>query len=739
MHHQAALAALAAAAFAPLVQAQAETPRVSRRAVPEDSPWAPAYARAEESLGLLSLEEKVDLVTGSGWHTGPCVGNNYAVPTIGWRPICIQDGPLGVRYATNITAFTPGVQAASTWDRDLIYQRGQFIAEEARGTGVHVMLGPVGGALGKIAEGGRNWEGFSPDPYLTGIAMAETIEAMQAQGVQANAKHYLLNEQELNRVTMSSDADDRTTHELYLWPFADAVHSNVASVMCSYNRVNGTFACESEHLMNTLLKEELGFPGYVLTDWGAHHSTVESALTGLDFSTPGTDWGGGDLFWGPQLIAAVEDGSVPESRVDDMVTRILAGWYLMGQDGDYPPVNLDADVRANHRTNVRATAADGTVLLKNVDGILPLSTPASIAVIGDGAVIGEHATNGCPDKGCTDGALGMGWGSGTVEYTYFVAPADAIQAKGEEIGAAVTVSGTNDAAEGAAAAEGQDVAIVVITSNSGEGYIVVEGMEGDRTHLDPWHNGNELVEAVAAVNENVIVVVHTVGAIILDRIVALPSVKAIVWAGLPSQESGNALVDVLWGDVNPSGKLVYTIAKQASDYNTEVVPGDDDYSEGLYIDYRHFDHANIEPEYEFGFGLSYTTFEYSDVVVDSSVTAGPATGETIPGGAEDLWETVATVTATISNTGEVDGAEVAQLYVSYPCGAPPTPVRQLRGFEKLRLAAGASGTATFNLRRRDLSYWDVASQQWVVPQGTFRLAVGASSRDLRLQGTITVA
>lgn len=554
-------------------------------------------------MAKLSFSEKVGIVSGVGWHDGNCVGNVSPVSSIGFPSLCLQDGPLGVRYATSVTAFTPGVQAASTWDRALIRQRGQYMGEEARGTGVNVLLGPVAGALGKFAEGGRNWEGFSPDPYLTGIAMADTIEAMQAVGVQANAKHYILNEQERNRETLSSNVDDRTVHELYLWPYADAVHANVASVMCSYNKINGTWACENDKIMNQLLKKELGFPGYVLTDWNAQHTTVEAANTGLDMSMPGTDYNGDNRLWGPALTSAINSGRVSQARVDDMVTRILAGWYLTGQDSNYPRVNLNANVQANHKDNVRAIARDGIVLLKNDGGILPLRRPGTLAVVGSGAVLGKHGRNQCTDQNCNDGALGMGWGSGTVKYPYFVAPYDAIQTRASSDGTTVTLSGTDETSAGASAARGKDVALVFITADSGEGYLTVENNAGDRINLDPWHNGNDLVAAVAGANSNVVVVAHSVGPIILEKILALPAVKAVVWAGLPSQESGNALVDILYGATNPNGKLPYTIAKSASDYGTKVVSGDDNFSEGLYIDYRHFDNAGITPRYEFGFGL----------------------------------------------------------------------------------------------------------------------------------------
>ncbi|RYP61981.1 hypothetical protein DL771_009921 [Monosporascus sp. 5C6A] len=708
-------------------------------ALAQANDWSAAVQRANAALANLSLDDKVKIVTGIGWNAGgACVGNTAAVPSIGYPQLCLQDGPLGLRYATSVNAFTPGIQAGATWDRALIRQRGQFIGEEARGCGVHVLLGPAPGALGKIPAAGRNWEGFGADPYLQGIASAETIEGLVGVGVQPTVKHYLLNEQELNRGSMSSNAADRSIHELYLWPFADAVHSNVASVMCSYNRINGTYACENDRLLNVLLKRELGFQGYVVTDWNAQHSTVESAINGLDMSMPGSDFNGGNVLWGPRLIQAVNSGSVPRSRVDDMVRRILAPWYFYGQDKGYPAINLNANVRGNHKENIRAVARDGIVLLKNDDRILPLNKPRKLALVGSAAATGRHARNQCTDRACNEGALGMGWGSGTAEYPYFVSPQDAITERARADGTTISTSLTDNTGSVASAVSGADAALVFITADSGEGYLTVANNEGDRVNLDPWNNGNQLVDAVARASDNVIVVVHSVGPIVLESILSHPSVKAIVWAGLPSQENGNALVDVLYGGTSPSGKLPYTIGKTAADYGTSIVRGDDNFSEGLFIDYRHFDERGIAPRYEFGYGLSYTTFDYSDIAIEGAPKSGPASGNIIPGGRADLWETVATVTATISNSGDADGAEVAQLYVGFPASARAPP-RQLRGFEKLPLAAGKSAAAVFELRRRDLSIWDVAAQEWVVPAGQFNITIGASSRDLRLAATLTVA
>ncbi|KAF2456505.1 putative glycosyl hydrolase [Lineolata rhizophorae] len=711
-----------------------------------DGDWDAAYSQAESDVSRLSLSDKIGIVTGVGWSQGPCVGNTHAANSIGFPSLCLQDGPLGVRYATGITAFPAGVQAASTWDKKLIYDRGHAIGEEAKALGIHVMLGPVAGGIGKFAAGGRNWEGFSPDPYLTGIAMIESIAGMQDAGVQATGKHYIGNEQENRRDTISSNIDDKTMHELYLWPFADSVWANVAAMMCSYNKLDDTWTCEDEHAMDELLKEELGFKGYIMTDWNAQHSTVESANAGLDMTMPGTDFNGDSIYWGNQLQSAVQQGQVSEDRVDDMVTRIIASWYLTGQDQSYPPVAFDSwngnggpDVSGNHDEVALAVARDGIVLLKNEDNILPLSNPGSIAIIGSDAIANPQGINSCADMGCNQGTLTMGWGSGTVNMQYLIAPNDAITERAQQSGGSATTSGNDDANQGRSAAQGADLAIVFINADSGEGYIEVEGNFGDRNDLYAWHNGDDLVRAVAEANDNTIVVIHSTGAILMEDWIDMAGVKAVVWAGLPGQESGNSLVEVLWGDVAPSGKMPYTLAKTAEDYGTSIVTaGPDNFEEGVFIDYRHFDESNIEPRFEFGFGLSYTTFNYSEISVEGAPSAGPATGPTVPGGAADLYETVSTVSLTVTNSGDVAGAEVPQLYVGYPSSASGQPPRQLRGFDKVMIEPGESADVTFEIRRKDLSYWDTDAKQWVVPEGTFTLDVGSSSRDLRSSGEITV-
>ncbi|KAF7877017.1 uncharacterized protein EAF02_008237 [Botrytis sinoallii] len=702
-----------------------------------DGDWNAAYTKAKTALAKLTNANKVTLVTGVGWEKGPCVGNTAAIPSIGWPAFCLQGRSFGVRYAQKVTAFPAGITTGSTWDTELM-GRSQAL-------GVHNQLGPVAGPLGKIPVGGRNWEGFSNDPYLSGVAMANTVEGMQAAGVQACAKHYLGNEQELNRGTMSSNIVDRVNHELYLWPFAEAVKANVASVMCSYNRFNSSYACENQALLTGLLKNELDFQGYVVSDWAAQKTTTGSANAGMDMAMPGDNFGDNNFIWGTNLLNAVTAGTVPQTRLDDMATRILASWYYLGQDTNYPVVTGwsswnggvgGPNVSSTHNTVARAVARDGIVLLKNTNNALPLKKPVSLALIGQDAIVNPAGANACTDRGCDTGTLAMGWGSGTADFPYLVAPYDALKVKAATDGTTLTLSNTDSTSTGASVASAAATAIVFINSDAGEEYITVEGAKGDRINLDPWHSGNALVAAVAAVNKNTIVVVHSVGPLILESILALPNVIAIVWAGLPGQESGNALVDILYGSVSPSGKLPYTIAKTQADYGTAIASGDDSYAEGLFIDYRHFDQSSIVPRYEFGFGLSYTSFSYANLVL-SSISTAPGSSALLPGGKANLYDVIATVSVSVTNNGTVSGAEVAQLYIGFPSSVPNTPPKQLRGFKKINLAAGVANSVTFSLRRKDLSYWDTTTQSWILPAGKFNVYVGSSSRDIRLIGTLS--
>ncbi|RDX48955.1 hypothetical protein OH76DRAFT_1472179 [Lentinus brumalis] len=302
--------------------------------IPDFAPaWSKAHSQAKKLISGWSVEQKVNVSTGVFWMKGLCVGNIAAVGD--FPGLCLEDSPLGVRDTDFVTAFPAGITVASTWNRTLLRQRGQAMGAEFKGKGVHVALGPMMN-MGRIAQGGRNWEGFGADPYLTGESAYETVLGLQQSGVQACAKHYINNEQEHKRDHESSHVDDRTEHEIYLHPFMRSVQAGVASVMCSYNQINASWACENDRTLNQILKGEVGFQGYVQSDWGAHHSTL-AAVNGLDMSMPGDiNLGSGTTWWGPNLTAFVENGTIAESRLTDMAERIVAAWYLLDQDKNYP-------------------------------------------------------------------------------------------------------------------------------------------------------------------------------------------------------------------------------------------------------------------------------------------------------------------------------------------------------------------------------------------------------------------
>lgn len=661
----------------------------------------------------------------------------------------MQDGPLGIRFADKISVFPAGINAAATFNRDLMQQRGAALGAEFRGKGINVALGPAMN-IARIPQAGRNWEGFGGDAYLSGEAAYQTILGIQSNGVQACAKHYINNEQEKNRASSSSEVSDRVEHEIYALPFLRSVQAGVASVMCSYNKINGTFACENDRVLNQILKQEFAFPGYVVSDWWATMSTG-SAAKGLDMTMPGdTTYKSGQTYFGQNLINQVQSGAIPQSRIDDMATRILAAWYQLGQDSGFPSVNFDSwdinagfnqhvDVQGNHKTLIRKIVGASTVLLKNSRNILPLNRPASLAVIGSSAAPNPSGINSCTDRGCNTGTLGQGWGSGTAEYPYLSDPLSAIKAQAQLDGTSVT-SSTSDTDTNAAAnaARGKSAALVFVTADSGEEYITVEGNVGDRNNLNLWHNGDSLIAAVAAVNPNTIVVVHSVGQVLMESWADHPNVTAIVWGGLAGQEVGNGLVDVLYGVVNPSGRLPYTIAKSASDYPASISSASSiSYSEGLNVDYRWFDSRGITPRYEFGFGLSYTTFSYSSLSISGSVGSGSAPDGFGTSVSPWLHEKVITVTFTLSNTGSRAGTEIPQLYVSPPASAQSSPYI-LKGFDSIYLAAGASTTVTMKLSRFDLAMWDTARQKFVVPSGTHGITIGPSSRIRSLTGSISV-
>lgn len=544
---------------------------------------------------------------------------------------------------------------------------------------------------------------------------------------------------------MSSNADDRTIHELYAFPFMEGLKAGGASIMCSYQRTNNSYGCQNSKLLNGILKTELGFQGFVTSDWDAQHSGVATANAGLDMVMP--DGG----YWGDNLTEAIKNGSVSESRLDDMVTRILASWYHLGQDQDYPEVavhNYDVeapivDVRGDHASLIREIGAAGAVLVKNVDNALPLKKPKYLNIYGydaktpDAPWMTPARFGGGYDVnfGWTtfNGTLVTGGGSGSNTPSYLISPFEAIQRRVIQDGGMVR---WDFASVNPTVYRNAEASLVFINAYASESF--------DRTELTNEFSDN-LVKNVAANCSNTIVVVHSAGIRVVDEWIDHPNITAVVFGLLPGQESGNSIVDVLYGDVPPSGRLPFTVAKKEKDYgsllNSTISSGpfpQSNFTEGLYIDYRHFDKYNTTPRFEFGFGLSYSTFSYSDLVVSavSNNTAEyPTVESTIPqGGHAELWDVLYNVTVSIANSGNVSSAEVPQLYVE----VPDAPKNQLRGFDRVKLEVGETKQVTFSLTRRDLSIWDVVAQEWKLQKGTYPVRVGASSRDVKLTGEIEI-
>lgn len=505
-----------------------------------------------------------------------------------------------------------------------------------------------------------------------------------------------------------------------------------------------------------------------MSDWGATHSS-SGPIDGQDMDMPGYISSGsqGSLppsYFGGNLTAYVQNGTIPESRLDDMVRRVLTPYYFLGQDQNYPsidpsthaialagqnhyqlPIIPARDVRNDHNILIREIGAAAVTLLKNSNNTLPLQQPTNIAVFGNDAA--DVSTGLATAQNGSIGTLMLGGGSGTARASYVISPLAALMVRAQQDGTRVQY--TTDNTYLARGNLGSlyplpDVCLVFLKTYASEG--------SDRSLYPPDWNSTFVVNAITQVCNNTVVITHSAGPNTFPW-ADNPNVTAILAAHLPGEESGNSIVDVLYGDVNPSGHLPFTIARNESDYNAPILnltnvtdpnAWQSDFVEELFIDYKHFDQAGIEPLYEFGFGLSYTTFSINGLSVTANATgvssAPPPATSVSPGGNPALWETLVMVSVTVTNTGSLQGAAVPQLYVSLPQTSTPsgTPLRQLRGFDKIALDPGQSSAVQLPLLRRDLSYWDIDSQQWLIPSGAIELSVGFSSRDLQLNQTITL-
>ncbi|MGW5349799.1 glycoside hydrolase family 3 C-terminal domain-containing protein [Streptomyces sp. NPDC004031] len=665
-------------------------------------PWvhstAPIPDRVSQVLAQMTTAQKVSLATGSGGSS--YVGFTAAIPSLCIPAMNLEDGPAGVADGmTNVTQLPAPVAVAATWDTAAEQSYGHVIGAEQAAKGTTVDLGPTIN-IDRDPRWGRAFESIGEDPYLNGQMGAANIRGVQSTGVMAQVKHLAVYNQETSRNTPSDNAviSDKAMQEIYLPAFRDAVGQGAASsVMCSYSTVNGTYACQNPYLLNTVLRQQYGFQGFVTSDWGATHSTAPSANSGMDQDMPGNDG-----FFGSALTNAVNGGSVSQATLNTMTGRILTEMFAFGLF-DKAPTGSPGAVATSAANKDTATqlSAEGTVLLKNSGNVLPFgSGTSSIAVIGADA-------SGSPQT--------AGGGSAAVGSSGTVTPLQGITARAGS-GVSVKYDSGSNTSSAASLAASSSAAVVFVSDFESEG--------SDLGGIDLPSSANSLVSAVAAANPNTVVVLNTGSAVTMPW---LNSVKGVLEAWYPGQNDGTAIASLLFGDTNPSGHLPVTFPASLSQvpaHTTAQWPGSNgqvQYSEGVDVGYRYYDANNLTPLFPFGYGLSYTSFAFSDLHVGTLTAGGTAT-----------------VTATVTNTGSRAGSDVAQLYVGKPSAAGDAP-RELRGFSRVTLQPGASRTVTFQVGQSDLQAYDAASGAWKTATGGYGIFVGDSSRGLPLTGTLDVA
>ncbi|MEL7976153.1 glycoside hydrolase family 3 C-terminal domain-containing protein [Isoptericola sp. F-RaC21] len=670
-------------------------------------------------LASLTLEEKASLLSGLDfWHTQQVERDGETVVP----SVMVTDGPhglrkqaesadhLGIGNSVPATCFPTAAALGSSWDADLLRRVGEALGRETRANDVAVLLGP-GVNIKRSPLCGRNFEYFSEDPVVAGELAAALVDGIQSLGVGTSLKHFAANNQEADRMRVSADVDERTLREIYLPAFERVVtKAQPWTVMCSYNKVNGVYASQHDWLLTTVLRDEWGFEGLVVSDWGAVRDRVAAVAAGLDLEMPAS---GGRT--DAEVVAAVRAGELDEGLVDAAARRVL-GLVARSLPALEAPGEFDVDA---HHTLAREAAAAGTVLLRNepVDGapLLPLGAPAEVAVVGELARTPRY----------------QGAGSSQVNPTRLD---DALTALRSAAGADVPFAPGYTLAEGpdddrspeALVAEAVEVARGAGTVLVFLGLPAAYESEGyDREHLDLPADQVALLRAVAAANPRVVVVLAGGSAISVSE--WQDAAPALLTGWLGGQAGGSAVADVLTGAVTPSGKLTETLPLRLEDTpafgNFPGELGHVRYGEGVLVGYRWYDARKVDVAYPFGHGLSYTTFAYDDAAAEVSGTGADARVR---------------VSVRVTNTGAVAGAEVVQVYVGDPAAQVQRPERELKGFAKVHLDPGASQVVTLDLDARDLSYWHPVLRRWVVEGGEFRVAVGASSRDLRAELVVDV-
>lgn len=667
---------------------------------------------AHPLLGKLTLEEKASLVSGASFW------NTRAVEHAGIPAMTLTDGPHGVRLQTAgadhlgindshpATAFPTAAALGSSWDPELLEQVGQALGAESRALDVDVLLGP-GVNIKRSPLCGRNFEYFSEDPLLAGALGAAWVNGVQSRGVGASLKHFAANNQETDRMRVSSEVDERTLREIYLPAFERTVTAaQPATVMCSYNRINGTYSSQNHWLLTDVLRGDWGFEGYVVSDWGAVVDPVAAVAAGLDLEMPSSGERGPS-----SIVAAVRAGTLEESVLDQAVTRVLTVHErLRAAQAAGGPAATVADLAADHHALARQAAAAGSVLLTNEDDILPLSAQEGGTIL----VVGEFART----------PRYQGAGSSHIIPTQLDDALTTITAAtGREVvfepGFAFDSADDEQLRAAAVSAAGQAEVVVAFLGLPDE-----DESEGfDRTHIDLPAAQLSLLAALKEAGTPVVVVLSNGSALALGEVTDGAAAVLEMWLG--GQAGASAAADILFGTVEPQGRLAETLPLSLRDTPAFLNwPGSDRkvlYGERIYVGYRYYDTVGREVAFPFGHGLGYTTFAYSDAVV------------TVP----DPTVAAAVVEVTVTNTGSREGAEVVQVYVGDPVAGVDRPAHELRAFAKVQLAAGASTRVRLELDERAFAYW--SSTGWLVEPGEFVVEIGSSARNIHHRLTMTLA
>ncbi|MGA9554632.1 MAG: glycoside hydrolase family 3 C-terminal domain-containing protein [Candidatus Sulfotelmatobacter sp.] len=727
--------------FAILSSAQAQSDSDNP---PYKNPSLPVEQRVQDLLSRMTLQEKVAMLSGADWM--------QSVPNerLGIPSIKMADGPLGIRSwagpssemsaefakaKVDTTAFPAGVAMAASWDTGLVESEGQAIGQEVKALGRDMILGPTVN-INRTPLWGRNFEGYGEDPYLASRLAVAYINGVQGEGVIATVKHFDANNQEFERHRINAIVDERALNEIYFPAFKAAVEEGgVWSVMSAYNKLNGTYCAENSFLLKDVLQKEWNFKGFVVSDWGSTYSTVATVNAGMELEMPGgqpmKDWlkkpktqaagNGGGWLVPEKVLPEISAGKISVATIDDNVGRMLRVMFISGQFDKPHAANGEID-NPEQREVARKAATESIVLLKNTGALLPLDSSKihSLVVIGPNAAVARTG----------------GGGSSLVTPKYSVSPLKGIQDRAGDrmqvsYSLGVSMEGEDPTKDTPAAREQLRKDAVSAASKADAAVIVVgrysklESEDFDIKSLDLPAGQDALIEAVAKANKNTVVVINAGGPVIMSKWIAQVPAILDMWYG--GQEGGNAIADVLFGDADPSGKLPVSFVKQWKDSPAYGhYPGQNlqvDYAEGIYVGYRYFDKHKIEPLFPFGYGLSYTKFDYSALKISPNQTSGAPVE----------------VSLAVRNSGSRAGAEVVELYVHDGHSSVDRPVEELKGFQRVELTPGESRDVHFTLDRNALAFYSTAKKDWVTEPGQFDVLVGSSSRDIRVKGSFNLA